>query len=73
MIYVELKLFPECTVYDMHVDENAYVSEVVEELMCYVGEAKELFSVRMQARLTPGETLMHQGVKGGDTLVLVRN
>jgi len=76
MIYVELKLLPERRIYDMDVDENSCVKDVLEELHYYLGiesESSELISVRKQTILSRNRTLYQQGVRGGDTLVILQN
>ena len=74
MIYVELKVFPSDLYFDMSINEESTVENMLEELIYYTGIDMKfaiLFSVRKERRLRRELTLLSQGVRGGDTLILV--
>jgi len=76
MIYVELRIFPGNKAYDLKVDEMALIRDILEELELYIdirAKTSELVSVREELILLKNETLNQQGVRGGDTLVILKD
>lgn len=72
MIYVDIQYFNEKKIYDAYVDEKMSAESIINELKLYFGDGGiNLFSLVNQKMLCEGKSLKQQGVKGGDTLILI--
>lgn len=74
MIYVDMKIFSMRKTIDLKLDETISVNELLKEVtnVFSIGSTeKRLISVNQKRVLAANGNLLEQGVKGGDTLILV--
>jgi len=76
MILVDMKCFLSKNKSDIYIDETLSVNELLEEIAGYFKLDKmsaKLVSVERKAILNRNESLKEQGVRGGDTLILIES
>ena len=74
MIYIDLKIFSLNKIIDLKLDETILVSEVIDEISSvFALNDKQviLFSLFEKKILRPEYSLLEQGIRGGDRLILV--
>lgn len=74
MIYIDLKIFSLNKIIDLKLDETILVSEVIDEISsAFALNDKQviLFSLFEKKILRPENSLLEQGIRGGDRLILV--
>ena len=74
MIHIDLELFGNNKVVDIYLDENNTVDDLLirlEETLGIKNDATVIFSKRRECALTRNIALAMQGIRGGDTLILI--
>lgn len=74
MIYIDFKIFSLNKIIDLRLDETILVSEVIDEVSSvFALNDKQviLFSLFEKKILRPEYSLLEQGIRGGDRLILV--